>query len=197
MMAMTKKQKKIFTFVGIVIIAFAIFIIFIYIPADRRLEELRKEYVMLQAEINDFNKSVGGEGKSLEDVVLSLKNKLDSLDKKFPEKEEIILRELLGLAESLGIEITSTRPDKKRTVKEIGSAAVNIKDCVVQEMPIAISLKTSYKTLGEFLRTLKENFSAFVRIDSVHITRMGPDKAGALLEVSLNLDSYLICPQGG
>ncbi len=189
----TKRQKKIFMFVGIVALTFAVFIIFIYLPTKRHLVQLKDEYFVLQNEINEFNKSIG-EGKPLEQAILSLRNRLETLDKKFPEKEEIVLRELSALAENLSIEISSIRPEKKKEIKEIENTPIDIKGCIVQEMPISMNLRTSYKTLGEFLKVLKEAFPVFIKIDNVRITKTA-DKNSPLLDVSLSLNTYLASPQ--
>ena len=188
----TKRQKKIFKIAGIVVSAFAVFIIFIYIPAEKKLARLKSEYLTIQAEINEFNKSIG-EDKPLEEVILSLKNRLEALDKKFPEKEEVVFRELSTLAENLGIEVLSVRPEKKRVINEIENTPVSIEGCIIQEMPISMSLRTSYEMLGEFLKNLKEGSSSFIRVDSVRISKTG-DNASAILDVSLNLNTYLISP---
>lgn len=188
----TKHQKKIFKIVGIVVSAFAVFIIFIYIPAEKKLARLKGEYLIIQTEINEFNKSIG-EGKPLEQVILSLKGRLEVLDKKFPEKEEVVFRDLSTLAEGLGIEVLSVRPEKKRVVTEIENVPVSIEGCLIQEMPISVNLRASYKALGEFLKNLKENSSSFIRVDSIRVGKTS-DRGSTLLNVNLNLNTYLISP---
>lgn len=188
-----EKQKKILIFSGIVLAAFVIFIILIYLPAKSRLAELKKEYSLIQSEIDEFKKSLGDE-ESMEQVILSMKKKLDLLDRKFSEKEEDVLKEISVLAGNLGVEIASIRPERKRVIKEIDKYVVNIKECVVQEMPIYMNLKASYRMAGEFLKDLKENCPVFIDIQNVSMVKH-KDKASELLDVTMNINTYLVCPE--
>lgn len=188
----TKRQKKILVIVGVVGSAFIIFIAFIYIPMRAELARLKDEFYKLEAEISQIKK-LAKEGESLEEAIVSLKDRLDAINKKFPEKDEVILRELSGLAAELGIEVVSIRPQKKKVIQEIGSRPIGIKECLVQEMPVSMTLRASYRALGEFFKILKEDFPIFVRVDNVRIVRAG-DKQTGVLDAELNLDTYLICP---
>ncbi|MBI5144442.1 MAG: type 4a pilus biogenesis protein PilO [Candidatus Omnitrophica bacterium] len=188
----TKNQKKILIIVGIVGLAFVIFMIFVYLPLRKQFAGLKDRLHVVEAEINQI-KQAGGEGKSLEEAISFLKERYDVMSNKFPEKEEIVLRELPSLAARLGIDVSSVRPQRKRVIQELSGSPTSIKGHYVQEMPISMSLKTYYKTLGEFFRILNEDFPIFVKIDNVSITRA--DRATGLLSVDLNVDTYLICPE--
>ena len=75
----------------------------------------------------------------------------------------------------------------------LGLVLIFLIGCLIQEMPISMSLAASYKTLGEFLKNLKESASSFVRVDSVRIGKTS-DMSSTLLNVNLNLNTYLISP---
>src|SRR3989338_5405686 len=139
----TKRQKKILVIVGIVGSAFIIFIALIYLPLRAELARLKNEFYKLESEISQIKK-VAREGESLEEAIVSLKGRLETINKKFPEKDEVILRELSGLAAKLGIEVVSIRPQKKRMIQEIGDRPIGIKECLVQEMPVSMNLRASY-----------------------------------------------------
>ena len=98
----TKEQKKILMIVGIVGCAFLIFVIFIYLPLRREFRQVKGEFYRIESEVSEIKKA-GGEGRSLEASIASLNNNLNIINRKFPEKEEAILRELSGLLGRLGI----------------------------------------------------------------------------------------------
>lgn len=188
----TRNQKKILMIVSAVGLTFIIFTIFVFLPLRREFAQLKNKLYAVEAEINQI-KRAGGEGRSLEEAIGLLKERYDIMCNKFPEKEEIVLRELPNLVARLGIDVSSFRPQRKRTIQELSGSPINIKGHYVQEMPIAMSLKTYYKTLGEFFRILSEDFPIFIRVDNVSMGKA--DKSTGLLSVDLNLNTYLICPE--
>jgi Tfp pilus assembly protein PilO len=189
----TKKQQKLLMMMGIIIIGIIVFIIFMYLPLRRKWGSLQNELNNMEVEIGKIKSSVAEE-KSLEDSIVVMRNELAAIYKKFPDKEEITLRELSSLATKLGIEIVAMKPQKKNIVKELAGEKINIKGCVVQDMPITMYLRTDYKTLGEFFKSLKTDFPVFVKIGGVKMVRIG-DKMPGLLDISLDLDTYFLCPE--
>lgn len=188
---LTDIQKRIFILAGIITLSFFIFAVLIYIPANRKMVQLKTEFTRLEEETKRLKKYVG-EGQSLEQIIVSLNNRLDKLHVRFPEKEEVVLRELSALASGLGIEVLSIKPDRKKVLQSINEEQVAIKDCVVQEMSVAINMKTSYKVLGEFIRRIKEDFPVFIKVDSVQMEKVSDDYNSNILNVNMNVDSYLI-----
>lgn len=194
MLEINKRQKKILLLAGIIALTFVISIIFIYLPAHRQLKQLKQQFSRLDQEAKQLKRSFGEE-RSLEDVIISLDKRRNVLDQKFPDKEEVVFRDISTLATSMGIEISSMRSQGKKTLKEMRGAQIAIKDSVIQEMWISIDLTTTYKKLGEFLAVLKEGFPVFIRIESVQMTNTSSDKNSASLKVSISLVTYLISPR--
>lgn len=189
----TKRQKKILEIVVIIAAAFALFVIFIYLPLRREFVKVKGEFQTTETEVNQIRKMAGGK-KSLEETILSLRSRLDSLDKKFPKEDEVVLRELSSLLARLNIEVTSFRPERKSVITDMENAPLPaIKGCSIQEMPILLSLKTSYKKAGEFFRALKQDFPIYVRVNSIRIKKI-QDKS-ELLDIDIDLDTYLVCPK--
>lgn len=189
----TKKQKNILMIVGIIVSAFIVFIVLIYIPLKSQLIRVKKEYYDIESEIKTI-KNIAGKDKPLEEAIGLFKTKLDTLEKQFPEKEEIILRELSGLAGRLDIEVVSIKPERKRVIRDLNGIPLSIKGCYVEEMSVSMSLKAPYKTMGQFFKNLYEDFPIFVKIENINITKVG-DKEKTHLDVELSLSTYLICPE--
>ena len=181
------------TIVGIVGAAFVIFPVFIYIPSQIELAKLKREYASAEAEVGRI-KSTDGSRMSLEEAIISLDARFKTLSRKFPEREEAMLRELSGLLSKLGIEVVSFRPQKKQIIRTVGALEINIKDSRVFEMPIAITLKARYKTLGEFFNILEEELPVFLSAENVQMRTSSQDSPG-LLNVDLNMKAYLVCPE--
>lgn len=188
----TREQRKIFTAVGIVAILFALFVVFVYLPDRQKLIRLKEELRAAEAEIARI-KNVSGEGESLEKAMESLRKDLVALDAKFPDKEELILRELSVVASRLGIEVSALRPKKKRAVTEMKGVPVSLTGYTVQEMSVSMSLRATYKKLGEFFAALSEDSAIFVRVNNVNIQKI-PDNAKGKLNAEVGLDTYLMIP---
>ncbi len=188
----TVRQKKILMIVGIVALTFAIFILMIYLPLRQELIKLKSQYYGIEAELENIKKFSSGE-KSLEEMISLLKKKLEALDNTFPPKEELILRELAGAATRSGIELVSINPQRKRDINELEGIPVNVRGYTSKEMSIAVSLKTSYKTLGEFFKVLQEDFPVFIKVESIQMSK-GRGKTDNILNVDMNLSTYLLCP---
>ena len=186
----SEKQKTIIIVIGVVILVFYLFISFVYNPEKKHLIQMKKEYAAAQSQVEEFKRLVG-EGKSAEEVVEVFKKKVETFDNKFPQKEEVILREISGAAERLGVEISSIRPDKKKAILSINNAPINISGCVIQEMLISMNIKASYKKLGEFLRTLREDLPVFVSVEDLSIGKPGDNKS-PILDITLTLKAYPI-----
>ena len=190
---MTQRQKRIFIFLAVIALALFLFVWFVYIPAKAYRDKLKNEYNSIQKQIVEMRRSIG-EGKSLEQAISFFKDRLAYFDKRFPSREEVVLREMPALAGKCGVEISSIRPSKKAVIQAIEGASLEVRDYTIQEMPISVDLKSSYKKLGEFLKALRNDFPAFVRVDKIQMSRAG-DKDSNLLDVSLSLDTYFLSPK--
>lgn len=192
MITLTKKQIKILILGSIAAFTFAIFIYFIYVPATKKLAKLKHDYASTQAELADLKKMIG-EDKPLEQAILYLREKLKTYERKFPEKDEDVLRLLSAQAEKGGVDILSMTPGKKRPIKDVGGVSISVKDYTVEEMQISLNVKAQYKKLGEFLKTLKEDIPIFIRVGDVTMSSSG-DKTNETLSISLSLTAYLLVP---
>ena len=191
---MTKRQQKILIIAGAFILAVVVFLVFIYIPSNRRLDDLKIQYQTIQSDMEDFKKSVGT-GRPLEQSIILFRNNLEALNKKFPDKEEVIIKELSALAKNMNIEITAMNPAAKKPFTTGDGQAPAIKGIDVKVMPISLTIRTSYKKIGEFLKALKENFAVFIEIENVTLSKSSGEKEVNVLNVRLELNTYLMVPK--
>jgi len=186
----TKGQKKILLIVGIVLLIFAMFMLLAYLPLRVKEKRLKAEIDSIESDIARIKKIAEGSA-SIEEAITVLKNKLESLNKEFPAREEIVLRSLSELAAKTNIDIVSMVPQKKKTVTDIAGSSIKLKGSIVQEMSVSVGFKTNYKNLAAFLNALENDFPVCLRVESVQMSRSG-NAAGGTLDVSLTLAAYLI-----
>ncbi len=190
----TEGQRKILAIAGIVLLAFVVFIWLIYIPQRNRFENLKRELRAMEAEIAEIKKSAYvTDDESMVKSLDALLRKFKVLHARFPSKEEAILRDLPVYAERCGIEIKSMQPQKKRSVTDINGRAVSIPGYAIEEMQIAITAMGRYKAFGEYVRLLKEEFSAVIKISKVQMTQ-GPAGAERTLGITMGITAYLLVP---
>ena len=183
----TKKQQKLAIIAGVIIAAVVIFFKFIYMPQKTRFEELKRELQTAEEEIGEIKKTAGAEEeKSMAVALEGLQNRLKSLDRMFPDKEEMVLRELPAFANKFGIEIKSMQPQKKREVKDMA-----VRGYKVEDIQIAISAVGRYRNLGEYIKALKEEFPALVRINKLSMSRAGGED-GMSLDIGMTITAYLL-----
>jgi len=188
---LTKPQKKALISILVMGVIFIIFIVFVYTPMRRELNKTKTEYEVIEKEIADI-KRVAGEGKSLDEVIAALKTRLTELENKFPEKEEQILQDLSERAKKFNIDLNNTSPDKKRIVTDIECSSLNKRGCILQEMGIKMSMKTDFKTFSEFIKSLKDDFPFYLKLDSARLVKLAGTDRHPMLDIEIKLRAYLI-----
>jgi len=190
---MTRRQKKTLKAVAIIAAAFAVFVIFVYIPMARELSALKRDYDGTISDIGQIMKVVSG-GASLEGKINKLNARLEVLNNMFPSKEEVILNTLSEAAARSKVDVISISPGKKRVIKEIGKDVIAVKACSVQQMDVAMTIRADYKMLNDFAREVREDFPVYIKFDYIGIEKASSDKH-PILKVELKMHSYLICAE--
>ncbi len=181
-------QKNIGIMLSVVIVAFFIFWFFIYSPKRRQMKKIEFEYKTIRKDIKKIEAIAGGEEK-LDISLEMLDKKLKMLEEKLPQSEEITFKELSGFANRSGIEVVSLTP------KGITESSIqgNIPGYKCMELSIGMDLRCTYKTLGEYLRLLQEDFPTLVRIKSISMSKEKPgDKTDPALRAHLVLTMYML-----
>lgn len=194
-MKITQKQKKIFMTAAIIGAVYLLFIIFVHIPMIHKLAVLKSDYDRTISEINQIKAMVGGD-KSLENTINKLNQQLEKLNTMFPSTEEGILNILSDTAAKFKINVISMNPEKKHIVEEIGKTPVAIKECKVQEMEVSMVLKADYKTVNDFVRTIRQDFPVYIKFDYIKMDKVQEsDGRHPILNIDLKMHAYLVCPQ--
>jgi PAS domain S-box-containing protein len=97
---------------------------------------------------------------------------------------EDVVNNLSAQAKKLRINIKSLDPDDKISLPN------RARGYDVQELPISLNLVCDFKTLGEYLDTLRNEFPALIRVKQLNISSDAEVMGG--LDVTLKISAYLL-----
>ena len=190
----TDEQRKILIIAGIIALAFVIFITLIYLPQKKRFENLKKELRAMETEIREVKRAVGVTGdESMVKSLDALLKRFKTLNEKFPLKDEAILRELANYAHRCGIEVKTIQPQKKRAIANIDGTEVSIAGYSIEELNISILALGTYKNFGEYVRLLKKDFPALIRINSLQFTGSAQEGKN-IVNIGMSVTAYVLSP---
>ncbi|MEW6101243.1 MAG: GspMb/PilO family protein [Candidatus Omnitrophota bacterium] len=177
---LTKEQKKIiylsiFTF-GLLILAWAV----VYRPLGRQYALARKELGLIESQIEEINRLTSG--KELNQAVKEMKVELSGLKNYFPDTDEKVIYNLLEAAKKLKIQVKSISPFAKKPLED------NASGFQMEEFPVSLRLACEYRSLCEYLYSLRNNFPFLVSINEVNI--QGRGEGEPQLDASLKISVY-------
>lgn len=184
-----KIPKEMLIAVGVSILLVVLFVMFVYIPTGKRMRDMKGEAAEVSRETSEI-RGVMGDAKSVDEAVLSMNKSITHIENLFPRKEEVILSELSNLATSMNMEVVSISPQKKSVVTAIDGVTVSVEGSVVVEMPIRMSLRARYKSVGDLIIALRGAFPMLVKVDNLDLSSAG--KEDGVLNVNLQLNSYML-----
>lgn len=186
---MKSPQKKII-FIGLIVFfTLIIFWVFVYLPTQNTVSRVKKELLDIEAQILEIE-TIMSRGRSMQDNIGLLRERVRVLERKFPAKEEEGLRSLSDLADKLNIEIVSLKPAPKEEVLDAKSQKTIIEDKVCQKLAVSIEMKSNFKNLIRYITALKKSSPVFVTIDQLKINK--DTLEGAKLNIVLDLSLYLL-----
>jgi len=178
---LTKEQRKII-YISLVVLVFLLcFLSFVYVPQSRRFAALKSELIRTDSQIAEISRLTAG--KDLAEAVKGLRVELIAATNKLPAADEVVIRYLLEGARNLKIEVKNINP---AGVKPLDSRIFGYN---LSELPILMHIACDYRTLGEYLHTLRNDFPVLVRLKQLDIQGKGEGQMG--LEVTLQLCAYL------
>lgn len=185
------KDKKILIIAGICISIILLFWAFIYFPANKKLRILKAELNSIKGEIAQIESRGGGkEGYDIAKMIESIQKDFNAAMQKLPGQEEETLRFLSDKANKLGLDIVSMQPSPKRPLLDVNNNPVFLENKQCVEMSIAIQISGLYKSIGEYLKILRDQSPALIKVEGVRIQK---DEAIApRLRVNLELALCLL-----
>lgn len=184
-------DKKILIITGICVSIIFLFWAFIYFPANRKLCFLKSELAAIRIEIAQIESRGGKEGRDIAKMVEELQKDFKAAMLKLPDKEEEALRFISTEASKLGIDIVSMQPGSKRSSLDANNNPMYLEGKQCFELPISIEIRGLYKSIGEYLRILREVSPALIKIETVRIQKN--ENIAPRLNANLELALCLLC----
>jgi hypothetical protein len=186
---LTPSQKKILSAGVIILGVFLIFFIFIYLPSKNAVHKIQAELSITEKQIKDID-AIIGETKSIDQAIIVLKERLQYLNSKFPQKEEESIKMFADLAKKYNIEIKYIKPQPKKPVVDEDGKELKIGNKICQSIYVSLEMKCFYKDLVLYAHGLKEELPAFVSIENLEIIK---DSSGlGKLDVTVDLNLYFL-----
>lgn len=187
---LSRSQQNIFLMAFMVFLCLAVFWAFIYDPAKKKVDSLKGELGVIQAEIDKIESISGGE-KSLDEAYKKLYSRYAALEDELTKEAGSVLSILSSEADRMDIEVLMIKPEKARPSK----IPVKIEERSLVEMPISMNLRCDYITFGEYLRLLSENMTSLVRINKIGMSK-SIEHEGAV-DIWLNITLYMLRQERG
>ena len=178
---LTKEQQKIIYISFVVFVFFICFWVFIHGPQSRKLNRLKADLARTEIQIAEISRLASG--GDLAEAVRSLKMSLDNAMGQLPSQDEVVIKNLLEGAKKLRIEVNNVSPAGVRPI-EGGAFGFSI-----SELPISLRLSCDYRTLGEYLHSLRNDFPVLVKLRQLDIRGRGEGQMN--LEINLQVSAYL------
>jgi len=183
---LNRTQKIIFLMAFIVAISISVLWLFIYIPAQNEMREVKEGLSFLKSEIVRIERVAGGE-KNLDIAYERFYKRYKDLEERIPTEERSTLSMLSTQADKMGIDVLGIKPGKARKSK----IPIEIKGMAVSEMPISMNIRCDYIGLGEYLNVLRKELPTLITVNNISIDR--PAKRDAVdLSVLLNITLFLL-----
>lgn len=182
------KTQVLILAVLITIIAFILYLNFIFFPQVVRVATLVGKTIKMRAELKSA-KSIIAQEDTVKKNLDEYKDKVELYEKKLPAEQEIpsLLENLSNMAKSSNIKIVGIMPALSYFKDQKGG-----KSQIYQEIPILITAKSGYHELGYFLSDL-ENADRFMKVVDIGI------KANKTVlkihDVELIVCTYILLPE--
>jgi len=183
--ALSKSQQNIFLMALVVFLCLAVFWVFIYNPAKRKVDNLKSELAVMQSEIDKIEKISGG-GKGLDEAYKKFYSRYTDLEDRLTKEAGSVLSAFSMEADRMNIEILLIRPEKAKPSR----IPVKVKERSIVEMPISMNLRCDYITFGEYLRVLSEKIDSIVKINKIGISQSREEKR--FVDIWLNITLYML-----
>lgn len=178
---LTKEQKKIIYISLVVLTFFFSFWIFVYGPQTRKFTSIKEELTQTEARTAEILSIA--KGRDLAQAIRDLKINFIEVMGRFPGGEEMVIYNLSETAKKLKIEVKNIVPSTKQLLEN------KITGYDIEELPISLNLVSEFRSLGEYLNILRNNFPVLIRVRDLDIKGNGEGRA--LLEVALQISAYL------
>jgi len=180
---LTKEQIKIIYISGVALGLLLLFWVLLYAPQARKFSTIKHEISVAESQIKDIEALI--QGRELTEVARELSVEFNKLSGMIlsEEKDEEVIGNLSQDARKFNIEVRDIKP-APRVLLKYQVAGLNL-----IELPISMSLVSESRSLGKYLRDLRNDFPVLLRFRRIEIRS---DCEGChRLNVDLDISAYL------
>lgn len=167
----TQKDKKVIIKAGSCAAAIFLFWALIYFPAQKRCKALKSDFEAVKAQVAAIESRGGRDGRDIAQMVESLQKDFGRNMDKIPHAEEGALKLIAAEAAKHGVAIISMSPAARRPMLDENNNNLFVENIQCFEIPIALEIKGSYKSIGEYLRALREDAAVLIRVEDINIAK--------------------------
>jgi len=175
--------------VGLLFTVFLIFQLLIF-PTSRLSEKVVHDIEFVSRRVQ----AISGSGRPLEETLISLRRALTDIEGDLTEKSKAseVLTSFLKLANDLGIEVISVRPEPAILYPN-DKNPLQLEGKYCQALSFQMNLRCSYRTIGTYLEKMSEELPYTFTIDGIEIELDVQKEESQLtqLRVDLFLTTYL------
>jgi Tfp pilus assembly protein PilO len=180
-------QKKIVLVVLTAIAVFFILWLFAYFSLRAKIKAASALLEGAEKQIQE-TESLVADAKSIDEGLLALRQRLQELNSKFPQKEEESLKILSDLARENNIEVRTLRPQSKTQAIQ-GQEGIGADGKALWRVLISLEMSASYKDLVAYLDSLKESLNAYFTIEKLEMRKA---EGGGKLGINMDINLYLL-----
>lgn len=182
---LVREQNRI-VYIGLVIF-FILFCLwfFVYLAEARRFNRVRSESALIESRIDEILSIA--RGKNLALAIQGLRVDLTNLRNKLATGDETVIYNLSEAAKKSRLEVRSINRGAKQLLEN------RIPGYVIEELLVSLNLSGQYKEIGEYLKTLRDDFPILLRVKQLEIKGKGEGQED--LEIGLQVGAYLCRPE--
>ena len=182
-------QKKMTLVAAIVIAAFLVVWSMIYLPLKARFNNIKVQLAAAESQIQDIE-SVAKGARNLDEGIVMVEKKFDSLKSRLPSTEEEALRTISSYAQKLNIRLVYIRPSPKRALLDENQAEIKVMGKTCYAIFFTISARCRASELVRYLEMLDKDLPAFTTVEKLQVNR---DQGNTgILSVNIDMNLYLM-----
>lgn len=190
MYRLSKEEKKLISLIGITVLLLILFVVFVYNPKRKAVNEVRQSVEVREAEIREI-KSMIGEDVTLEEGVDILKQKAKNLKAKYIRQRDLslALKILSDAANMAGIRIISTNLQTLSVFTNPMGVTPAYGNDVCKKMTVSLVIEGKYEALGRYLSLLENSPVGIYTVDGFYVK----SEKNAYPDLAMRLKIGLYC----
>ena len=180
MKKLSKEQQKIIYISLGSIVFLLLFLFLVYLPQSRKLSLIKQSLSSTERQIVEITNIT--QGRDLFEVVSKLTKDLNVMALKLPIRQEVVMNYLSDNARKYGVDVKNIVLGEKRPIDD------KIPGYSIAVMPISMVVVADFRSLGNYLNSLTNDYSLLIVLERVEIKGDGQGRTN--LDANLKINAY-------